>query len=78
MKKGMKIRTINWHTNFEKVPGSYYDYVCSISSFDEETHLKISVELTGDGWREVTTRNNALSLFEKNKYLIRLHKIWTD
>lgn len=74
--KSIRIGTINWHEKFEEVKGSYYDYVCSVSSFDEVTHSKITEELISKGWREVFTSNDDLSLFEKERHVIRLNKIW--
>lgn len=74
--KYIRISTINWNEQFEEVNGSYYDYVCSISSFDEGTHMKIKRELIRKGWDEVITNNDDLSLFLMERHVIRIHKIW--
>lgn len=74
--KTIRISTINWTAHFNAVNGSYYDYATSIYSNDNESHQRIIVELLGKGWRKITTSDPSLTIFEKDRHIIKLGEMW--
>ncbi|GEM_PF-5275685 len=74
--KSIRISTINWNVQFEEADGSYYDYVASLYSNDNESHLNIIRELLNKGWRSINTSNNDISILEKDRHIIRVLKLW--
>lgn len=60
---------------FEDVNGSYYDYVAKAYSFSENKHKEMCEQLTKDDWKNVKT-NNGITVFLKDRHIIRIFPIW--
>ena len=76
--KSIRISAINWCAQFEDAKGIYYDYVASIYSSDKESHANIIQELLSKGWDSIETSNDDISIFEKDRHIIRVSKIWGE
>lgn len=73
--KSIHLRTINWSAQFGSVGGSYYDRVAEVYAPSETKEIDIGNELISKGWRKVET-NNGIAVFEKEKHIVRVFRIW--
>lgn len=64
-----------WVINFEKVKGSYYDYVGKTYASSHEAEDRLGQFLSKKGWRYIPTRNPLLLLWEKERHIIRCYRI---
>lgn len=73
--KSIYIKAINWAEKFEEVDGSYYDYVASVYASSKEKKKEIMDELLRKGWEKIDT-NTGIVVFEKDKHIIRLYRLY--
>ncbi|WP_142301356.1 hypothetical protein [Shouchella clausii] len=73
--KSIYIKAINWAEKFEEVDGSYYDYVANVYATSKEKKKEIIDELLRKSWRKINT-NNDIIVFEKDKHIIRLYRLY--
>lgn len=74
--KSITISALKWTERFESVKGSYYDSVAEIYAPSEIKEKEICNELFSKGWRNIETTNTILLLFEKERHVIRIYRIW--
>lgn len=74
--RGITISAIKGSATFEKLRGSYYDYAAEIYSSSEVQENQIRCELLSKGWREVQASDSILSVFLKDRHIIRIYSIW--
>lgn len=71
----IRLKAIDYVYRWEEVKGSYYDYVITAYSPNRLQHAALRTELFNKGWREIKT-NTGVEVFEQNRHIIRIDKIW--
>ncbi|MCR6108656.1 hypothetical protein HXA34_20385 [Salipaludibacillus agaradhaerens] len=74
--KYITISALKWSEQFNRVNGSYYDYAAEIYAPSEAKEREIRNELFSKGWRAIETKNTILLLFEKERHIIRIFRLW--
>lgn len=74
--KRITISALKGSATFDKVRGSYYDYAAEIYSSSKDKENEIRRELLSKDWREIQTSDSILSVFLKDRHIIRMVSIW--
>lgn len=74
--KRITISALKWSAQFERANGSYYDYAAEIYAPSETKEREICRELVSKGWRNIETSNSILLVYEKERHIIRIFRIW--
>lgn len=73
--KSIRVACVNWCIKFTDAKGRYYDYVATMYASNEANYKAISAELQGKGWKEIETSDTLLTVFGKDRHIIRITKL---